>query len=90
MDTDYQFDYQCITVQQFHLHCVPILFVLFTAEFELAKRVQELASMNQVYRSYIGLGYHGCVVPPVIKRNILENPGWYVKIFTSCSVINYS
>ena len=46
------------------------------AENELSNRVQEIASMNEVYRSYLGEGYYGCIVPPVIKRNILENPGW--------------
>ena len=39
--------------------------------------LHELASQNQVYRSLIGMGYADCVVPPVIQRNILENPGWY-------------
>jgi len=47
------------------------------SEPETIKRLQEFARMNSVFRSYIGMGYYGTIVPPVIKRNILENPGWY-------------
>lgn len=48
-------------------------------EPETIKRLQELAGKNFVFRSYIGMGYSGTVVPGVIKRNILENPGWYTQ-----------
>src|SRR5213083_1149734 len=36
-----------------------------------------LAARNEVWRSYLGMGYHDCITPPVILRNVLENPGWY-------------
>src|SRR5208283_6244925 len=40
-------------------------------------KMRSLAKKNKLYRSYIGMGYSGCITPPVIQRNILENPGWY-------------
>jgi glycine dehydrogenase len=47
------------------------------SEAALLARARRLASMNRVFRSYIGMGYSGTEVPPVIQRNILENPAWY-------------
>jgi glycine dehydrogenase len=42
-------------------------------------RLRELAEQNQVFRTYIGMGYSNCITPAVIARNILENPGWYTQ-----------
>jgi glycine dehydrogenase len=42
-------------------------------------RLRSIAAKNQVNKSYIGLGYHDTITPPVIQRNILENPGWYTQ-----------
>lgn len=49
------------------------------SESEALSALKELASKNQVFRSFIGMGYYNCFVPPVIQRNILENPGWYTQ-----------
>ncbi|CCM03133.1 uncharacterized protein FIBRA_05254 [Fibroporia radiculosa] len=47
------------------------------SESELHRRARELASENKPFRSFIGMGYHNAVVPPVILRNIIESPAWY-------------
>ncbi len=47
------------------------------SEIRYLRDLRHLAANNQVFRSYIGLGYYGCVTPSVIVRNVLENPGWY-------------
>ena len=49
------------------------------SEYEALDALKHLASQNKVFRSYIGMGYYNCHVPPVIQRNILENPGWYTQ-----------
>ncbi len=46
-------------------------------EHEAIETLRHIAQKNDVYRSFIGLGYYGTITPGVIKRNILENPGWY-------------
>ena len=46
-------------------------------EHDVLNEIRGIAGMNRVFRSYLGLGYHDTLVPPVIQRNILENPGWY-------------
>jgi glycine dehydrogenase len=47
------------------------------SEHRFLAHIEELSKKNKVFRSYIGLGYHESLIPSVIKRNILENPGWY-------------
>jgi glycine dehydrogenase len=46
-------------------------------EFEAINYLRSLADQNKVFKSYIGMGYNDTIVPPVILRNVLENPGWY-------------
>jgi glycine dehydrogenase len=47
------------------------------SEMEFLKEIKKLSSLNQNFKTYIGLGYHDTFTPSVIQRNILENPGWY-------------
>ena len=47
------------------------------SEIEVIAELRAIASENKVFRSLIGTGYYGTIVPPVIKRNVLENPSWY-------------
>lgn len=48
-------------------------------EAEALAELRRLAGRNRVFRSYLGMGYHDCITPAVIQRNILENPGWYTQ-----------
>jgi glycine dehydrogenase len=48
-------------------------------EHELLQELKGIAKQNQVMRSFSGQGYYGTITPPVILRNILENPGWYTQ-----------
>ena len=48
-------------------------------EHELLAELEAMASANQVLRSHIGMGYYDCIVPPVILRNVMENPAWYTQ-----------
>jgi glycine dehydrogenase len=49
------------------------------SEFEALAELKKIAGENKVYRSFIGTGYYDCITPPVIQRNVLENPGWYTQ-----------
>ena len=48
-------------------------------EAELIRRLRKIAAANEIWRSYLGMGYSGTITPGVIQRNILENPGWYTQ-----------
>jgi len=47
------------------------------SEYEFLRELRSLAAGNQIFKSYLGLGYSDCLTPSVILRNVLENPGWY-------------
>jgi len=49
------------------------------SEFEANSRLKSLASKNKIFKNFLGHGYYGTITPGVIKRNILENPGWYTQ-----------
>jgi len=50
-----------------------------SSEFDALRDLKAIASQNQVFRSFIGQGYYDTITPPVIQRNVLENPGWYTQ-----------
>jgi glycine dehydrogenase len=48
-------------------------------EFEFHRSLKLIAKKNILLKSYIGMGYYGCITPPVLQRNVFENPGWYTQ-----------
>ncbi|MGI9078607.1 MAG: aminomethyl-transferring glycine dehydrogenase [Gemmatimonadaceae bacterium] len=55
----------------------PLAIAAGLSEYEALAALREIAARNLVHRSFVGMGYNDCITPPVIQRNILENPGWY-------------
>ncbi|OGW69019.1 MAG: glycine dehydrogenase (aminomethyl-transferring) [Nitrospirae bacterium RIFCSPLOWO2_01_FULL_62_17] len=57
----------------------PLTFGTCRGEFDVLAELRAMHDRNQVFRSFLGMGYHDCITPAVIQRNILENPGWYTQ-----------
>ena len=55
----------------------PLSLPVGMSEYAYQRHLRGIAAKNKLYKSYIGLGYYDTIVPAVIQRNILENPGWY-------------
>ena len=55
----------------------PLNLAVGMTEYNYHKHLRVIASKNKVFKTYIGLGYSNTIIPPVVQRNVLENPGWY-------------
>ncbi|HNK59607.1 MAG TPA: aminomethyl-transferring glycine dehydrogenase, partial [Leptospiraceae bacterium] len=55
----------------------PIQVTEAKSEYEVLQELKRIFSKNKIFKNYIGTGFNDCIVPAVIQRNILENPGWY-------------
>ena len=67
------------TVPEAIRQCKPLNLPSHRSEQEVLAELRDLAMKNTVFRSFIGMGYSDCITPPVILRNILENPAWYTQ-----------
>ncbi|MGH7259845.1 MAG: aminomethyl-transferring glycine dehydrogenase [Nitrospiraceae bacterium] len=57
----------------------PLTFGTCRGEFDVLAELRAMHDRNQVFRSFLGMGYHDCITPPVIQRNVLESPAWYTQ-----------
>jgi glycine dehydrogenase len=57
----------------------PLQLPVAKTEQQALATLKEIASQNQAFRSFIGMGYYDCITPAVIQRSVLENPGWYTQ-----------
>ncbi len=55
----------------------PLTFRTCRGKFDVLAELRAMHDRNQVFRSFIGMGYYDCITPAIIQRNVLENPGWY-------------